>query len=39
MPELNFNDLDIEMSESDLEGFDPDCTEPEDEDEWEEYEL
>ena len=37
MPEVNFNDLDIEMSESDLEGFDPDCTEPE---EWEDdYEL
>ena len=38
MPEINFNDIDMEMSESDLEGFDPDCTEPDDE--WEEgYEL
>ena len=37
MPEINFNDIDMEMSESDLEGFDSDCIEPE---EWEDdYEL
>jgi len=39
MPEVNFNELDMEMSESDLARFAPDCDEWED-DEWEDdYEL
>ena len=39
MPGLNFNDLDRDMLSSDLKNFDPDCTEPEPEDEWDEWEA